>query len=269
MLKYLFTALLLLSCPLAAQDIKFPNPPAPQVKPQPIVTGQEPLDLYQNQTLVIESDNPFFLLMSEESDSLSITEDTGPRRVRGIFAPAPQNAVPVSKEYTSKYLAFVEVLTPPSDTKIVKLIAVPTTIKAKNEIKIQAIRVVGSDPTPNPPPPIPGPGPGPTPQPPPQPVGDLRVILIYESSANNSTAHIGVLNSVKIYDFLNSNAKEWRKWDKDVILTPTESKEMQQIWANLKPKVTNLPAIAVIRGTTGQIYPLPDTVDATIALIKQ
>lgn len=277
MLAILLMAASLLATPptVWAQDAQLAKPTVIKfpvrtniVLPQTITTTEAPLDLYPNQMLVVEGDAPFDLIAGNGEDNLSISEpQAGPIKVRGVFAPAPQGAVSVTRDYTGKFISFVEVATPPEQTTVIRLIAIPYNRVSRNDIKYQSIRLLGKSPTPTPDP-NPDPNPNPNPTPTPVPSGDLRVILLFESSANNTSEQLTVLNSTKLYEFLGSNAKEWRKWDKDVVLDPSESKELQAILTNTKPSITDLPAIVIVRGTVGQIHPLPKTPQATIDLIK-
>ena len=107
-LTYILALMLTLAAGFGqCQDIKFPKPPTPPPTPQ-VIDASNVIDLYQNQTLVVESDNPFFLITGtdETSDLLIISDaEPGPQRVRGVFAPAPPNSAAVSRDYQSKYLA--------------------------------------------------------------------------------------------------------------------------------------------------------------------
>jgi hypothetical protein len=112
---------------------------------------------------------------------------------------------------------------------------------------------------------------------PPTPVSGVRVILINESSAAMSRGHLAVWNSTALKDYLDSRCvkgtdgrPEWRKYDKDVIQTK-EPKTLVDLWAATKPKLTGmkLPALLIVSDASGELYPLPETVEAAVALIKQ
>lgn len=120
----------------------------------------------------------------------------------------------------------------------------------------------------------PGPGPGPLPPGPnpPAPIQGLRVLMVYESSSNMTQGQMAVLYSPKVADYLDAKCKDgkagWRRYDKDFD-AHGEPQIWQQIWADVKPKIKAVPALVVIDGTKGEALPLPETVDAALALLKK
>lgn len=132
-----------------------------------------------------------------------------------------------------------------------------------------AIEIVGAQP----PPPIPIPPPvppiPPTPPVPPGPVKQLRVLFVYETSANQTREQLNIINSTKIRGYLNEKAKgEYRYWDKDIDVSK-ETAAWQEIWAATKPQLGTLPSIVIIDGTRGQVFPLPATEEDTLSLIRK
>ena len=122
------------------------------------------------------------------------------------------------------------------------------------------------DPVPPPDPVVPVPGPvDPT-------IQGLRVLLVYESGAPLTTGQGNVLYSSVLTSWLNENCTKddgrpgWRRWDKDVPAAH-ESELWQSLWNDSKPKIKELPAIVVVRGTTGTAHRLPDTVEETLRLL--
>lgn len=114
---------------------------------------------------------------------------------------------------------------------------------------------VGQVPTPDP---GPGPGPTPTPTPPdPKPVGDPRVLVVWESSAKENIT--GILNSTTVRAWTKTNTKGYRAWDKDIILDSDEEEVWRQLWTDVKPQIKELPSLVLVNGQKAVIYPLPKT----------
>lgn len=132
------------------------------------------------------------------------------------------------------------------------------------------VTVVIGTPTPDPNPPKPPDPPTPTPIPP----GEFRVLLLYESSANMTREQLNALNSTQITDYLNrktaatDGGKGWRKWDKDVN-TEKETATWKALWAATKSSITTLPAVCIVKGTKGELFPLPATEAETLAFLKR
>lgn len=119
------------------------------------------------------------------------------------------------------------------------------------------------------------PGPGPTP-PGPGPAPDgFRVLMVYESRANNTKEQLAVLYSPKIQDYLTRKCKGgkdgWRRWDKDV-----EEKyvpeELKKVMEAAKPSLGALPAIVVASGSKIDVLAMPPNVssdDEILSVLKK
>lgn len=128
--------------------------------------------------------------------------------------------------------------------------------------------------------PSPGPAPGPTPTPtpptptPPQPVGDVRVILVYDSTDNMTAEQTATMYGPRVKDFLNRKCvkegmlEAWRRWDRHID-TAKETPTWRALWDAVKPALTTFPAVVVVRGQQGQVYPMPATEADTLALLKR
>lgn len=116
----------------------------------------------------------------------------------------------------------------------------------------------GAEPAPVPVPP--GPTPTPTPTPVPVPQG-FRAVLAYESSANMTKEQLAALYSPRVSKYLDSKtqdgAKGWRRWDKDVDVK-YEPELWKQLWAAAKPMLGQLPAVVVVVGAKGEVFPFSD-----------
>lgn len=132
--------------------------------------------------------------------------------------------------------------------------------------------IVGNAP-PAPVPPGPGPVP-PGPTPPPSPAKQLRVILVYESSANMTKDQMTALYSPKVVEYLNAKtvkdgtATGWRRWDKDVS-SENEKEPWKRIWAATKPNIKTVPAVVILDGDNGTVLPFPENEASLLALLKQ
>ena len=135
------------------------------------------------------------------------------------------------------------------------------------------VTVGGTQPAPDPVPPVPPqpvpPGPTPPPVPPqppaPFPVAGLRVLIVYESANLLSPNQSVVLRSGTIREYITGKAGDYRIFDQHVDLT-NES----PLWKNAMglPR-ERLPWLIVGNGVTGYQGPLPDSVDATLAIVKK
>jgi hypothetical protein len=141
---------------------------------------------------------------------------------------------------------------------------------SKLAVVIVAVAPPGPGPGPDP-----GPGPGPGPTPIPVPVDGLRVIFVYESASKLSREQLNILNSTKIAEYLNSKTVKdqdgqpgWRTWDKDVDVQ-FAPQLWKDLWASTKPQLSNLPALLIVSGKKGEVFPLPATESETIALLQK
>lgn len=133
--------------------------------------------------------------------------------------------------------------------------------------------------TPAPPVPPPTPDIVPTPVEPVDPVPlpaetrGLRVLFVYESSANLTPGQQSVLYSVHVRMWLNEHCAkvdghpEWHCWDKDIDVTG-ESELWRAVWSYAKPKLGSLPCVLVLRDTSGRIHDLPESEAELMALLK-
>jgi hypothetical protein len=118
------------------------------------------------------------------------------------------------------------------------------------------------DPTPTPPPappavdPVVDPVVPPTPSPP-APAGNLRAVVLYESTQAMTRPQFGALYSkTGIYAYLNAHCLKdtagnpsWRAWDKDVDVT-NEAAEWQDAMKQAKADLSPLPKIVLFSGNT-------------------
>lgn len=105
----------------------------------------------------------------------------------------------------------------------------------------------------------------------PVPVDGVRVLIVYESDANNSRETLNTLNSTALLSLLNEKA-QWRKWDKtsiDASGLEDEEREWREIWAKTSTALGQLPKIVIVRDGKAGIHPLPSTEAATIEFIKK
>lgn len=260
----MFHALILfcLAWPLdsAPPAIKFPNLPVASI---PQTSDAVPV-LEFEQLYVVESDAEFFLLASPKG-LVRITYDDGPMKIRAKFADG--SAELETRTYESRYIATVEASKGASGR--VELIAIPAGVQDEGSIARRLIDIgVGPQPPPDPEPKPPGPSPAPA---------GFRVLMVYESSAKLTQEQRNILNSTAITGYLNAHCvkhpklgtPEWRKWDKDIEVSPKESETMRKLWEETKPKLGELPQILIVVNGKGQLYPLPETEAETLKLLKQ
>lgn len=132
-----------------------------------------------------------------------------------------------------------------------------------------SIEIIGGKPIP-PVPPIPPP----VPPVPPGPVTGLRVVLVYESSANMSREQLNTLYSTKISDYLDKHTAAtdggvgWKRWDKDID-TSKSGPTWQKLWTATKPKLGTLPQFVIVTDQTGEILPFPATEADGLALLQK
>lgn len=118
-------------------------------------------------------------------------------------------------------------------------------------------------------------GEGLPPGPDPKPVQDgFRVLFIYETQAALSREQRLILNSTKIREYLNRKTEKdggrpgWRSWDKDIDVSK-ESQVWRDIWAAVKPSAgQTLPLLIILSGKKGEVFALPATEAATLALLE-
>jgi hypothetical protein len=249
--------------PTIVKDV-VPKPKEPTVDPNAVPT------VTREQFYVVTSDVEFMLLVSPPTLS-RVTYNAGPMILRGIFTDS--NGEIETRTYTDKFIAVLD----PVKGKVgdAELLYVPQGVKDEAGIGRKNVKI-GLGPRP---PPEPGPGPnppGPTPEPTPVPTG-FRVIMVYESSVRRPASADAIIYSPEITKFLTdncvkgtNNVPEWRKWDKDVEITGTESPTMKELWTKSLPElgdVTTAPKLIVAVNGEAKVYPFPDSPTATLKFL--
>jgi hypothetical protein len=135
---------------------------------------------------------------------------------------------------------------------------------------------VGDKPGPGPLPPDPAPPipPEPNPDPAPIPAQGFRVLIIYESGVNLSLTQHSIIYGKLVRDYLQSKCvvgqdgktKEFRIYDKDLDVSGDSS-----LWqtAMNRGRTKTLPWIIISNGKTGYEGPLPNSVPATMTLLRK
>lgn len=135
----------------------------------------------------------------------------------------------------------------------------------------------GPSPTPTPTPIPPGPSPTPTPVPPtPSTVGNLRVLVLFESSAKLDMKQVAALNSGAIRKYLSDKCLKdtdglpaWRMWDQNIDAS-VESPAWKAALDAAQADKTTVPKVAIFAGTTlVKVVPLPGTADEMLAMLTQ
>lgn len=106
--------------------------------------------------------------------------------------------------------------------------------------------------------------------------GVSRVLFVYESAETLRRGQIDALFSNDTRMFLDARVPKaadgrpgWRCWDKDVDVS-SESPEWRAIWADVRPKVTSLPATVVIdRSGRTAVYGVPDSPEDLQTLVNK
>lgn len=103
--------------------------------------------------------------------------------------------------------------------------------------------------------------------PPPIPEPGLHVLIVEETEDRGKVppSQANIFTSVALREYLDSKAKGWRIFDQDVDLR-LEAKLWQDAMARDRE---SLPWIVISNGKSGHEGPLPETVAATIDLIKK
>lgn len=267
--------ILVLCSPVLAEDkpvdlrvgekIWFPAVPVPDKVP---VTPSPPADpdaipvLVYGQLYPVQSEVEFFLRAYPKS-LVNITPPVkGPVTARGIFV---NGGKVETRVLTGKYVAFVDA----GEKAVgrVDLVATPVGNANENTIVEQTIDVNT------------GPRPPPKPDDPVEPdvtvPTGFRVILVYESTAALSREQLNILHSTAITAFLNQTCvkgadgrAEWRKWDKDIVVTPKESATLVELWNAAKPKLGTLPQMIVAVNGNAMVMDFPATEAETLTKLK-
>lgn len=280
MIRCLVLYLCLASSALCAEDsapeaipampprIVFPVLPTPDKQP---VTPAPPADpdavptLAYGQIYCVQSETAFILLASPR-ELVTITPTPGPIAVRGVFVDGTGKVE--TRTFQSKYVAFVDAGETASGR--VELIAVPVGVADELAISRQLINVNhGPQPPPKPVDPV-----NPVDPPTPAPTG-FRVVFAYETSAALTREQLNILNSTQITAFLDANCAkgadgraDWRKWDRDIFISPKESPTIVELWNAAKPKLGTLPQMIVAVDGKATVMDLPATEAETLSKLK-
>ena len=258
---------------LVAQEIKFPTVVVPPVvepqPPKPDLSPQKVPRIDPGEFYVVESDKQFFLLASPEKFA-SVTYETGPLRLRGLFSGGSGKVE--TRNYSSSHIAIVDAKFGVSGRA--ELIAIPAGLTEEKEI-IRTWVEIGTSPRPPPDDEKEEVSPDVTPPAPIDP-SQLRVIMVYESGKAYDKETTNILFSTKIVEYLNAKCVKdaegrpsWRKWPKGTSVTDSEPEPLRSLWNQYLPRMGTLPQIVISAGTTAEIYPLPATEEATMALLKK
>lgn len=245
--------------PVLPTPDKQPVAPAPPADPDAVPT------LAYGQIYVVQSETAFILLASPR-ELVTITPTPGPIAVRGVFVDGTGKVE--TRTFQSKYVAFVDAGETTSGR--VELIAIPTGVTDESAISRQLLEVNhGPQPPPKPVDPV-----DPVDPPTPAPTG-FRVVFAYETAAALTREQLNILNSTQITAFLNANCAkgadgraDWRKWDRDILISPRESPTIVELWNAAKPKLGTLPQMIVAVDGRATVMDLPATEVETLAKLK-
>jgi len=116
--------------------------------------------------------------------------------------------------------------------------------------------------------------PGPTPTPTPATVGNLRVLFLYETSANLTAEQLATMNSPDIRGYLNAKTLKdgnsaYRYWDRNIDISE-ETPGWQSAYTAAKAMTITSPRVLFFAGTAFvKSEPLPPTEAATLELLKK
>lgn len=163
----------------------------------------------------------------------------------------------------------------PNGTFTIRVIGMKVDFDTKKVTKDRGvIEVVVGNPTPGPDP-DPSPDPDPKPDPAPIPEAGFRVLIVesLKQRIKLPPQQLAILFDKKVRDYLNSKCvvepdnktKAWRIWDTEVDATND-----LKLWQTaMTRKRTATPWIVISDGKKGFEGPLPDSVDATLELLKK
>lgn len=133
------------------------------------------------------------------------------------------------------------------------------------------LTVVGPRPTPIPPGPTP---PNPPDPPTPTPVAKtFHVIWVIESGSTPPLGQLAVVDGKVVRDYLNEKTNPeqqwsgWRRFDPQQEAT-NETPFIKALWADVKPKITNVPCVVIEVDGKATIHDIPKTPADAIALFK-
>jgi hypothetical protein len=106
-----------------------------------------------------------------------------------------------------------------------------------------------------------------------QPAGDLRVLVLHESSANTTREQMAVIYGAKFRKWFDDNSVEMRVFDPDVTFpddSDSEWKEFTELGksASLIQDV-KLPALIIFHGAAAKAYPVPDSEAEAVKFLDQ
>ena len=253
-----------------------PTPPAswvkvPEIAPQPApapLPGSVPR-LNPEALYVLDCSEPCFILVSPPG-IVSVSQDAGPIKIRGKFVGGDGKYE--TRTFTGKAVFTVEAV----GTGRVELLVVKEGAKSAADIFRQLIDAnVGPLPPPVPPgptppaPPVP-PDP-PKPDPAPIPAPGLRVLMVTESKNPVLTpGQRSVLFSVRVLNHLDKVCVNENGWPGYRIYDPNQSMANEsKLWQDaMKRPMKSLPWLIISNGKAGWEGPVPDSVDAFLALLK-
>lgn len=236
--------------------IPVPAPPGPA----PVTT------LGPAETFVVDSSVDCVVLVSP-ADLVTVTEETGPLRMRGQFAGGGGKVE--TKNFKGPKVFLLE---PVADGRC-EVLVIPTGAKTSGEVIRRTIDVkAGKGPKPPPDPPGPQPGPAPIPLP------GFRALIVYETAdlaklTKDQTAILYAVGPGSVREYLQAKCvagsdgttKEYRVWDQNTVVTAA-AKHWQDVMARPRASV---PWLVVSNGVKGFEGPLPPTPADTLKILKQ
>lgn len=199
---------------------------------------------------------------------LSVTPETGPLRIRGIYYGGTGKQE--TRTIKEKYILLVEAV----GTGQTSLLVMPAGATKQNQGIVKIIDANnGPRPPPIPVPPKPIP-PDPTPSPAPIPSAGFRVLIVYETAdlGKYTGGQLAAIQGNQVRSYLiakcvkeNKGQLGYRIWDKDLAVG-TEPKIWQDAFARTR---ATMPWLVVSNGTSGWEGPLPTTVNETMTILKK
>ncbi len=222
-----------------------------------------------------------YKLVRLESDIAPATDKEGKPSTRYSWAVEGIDANGKTVECDAlKYDNKIVFTGPPGSAWKVKLTVVDFDKRVFDE-SLAVVKIKSDGPAPGPGP-GPGPDPGPKPDPTPTPsdapikAPGNRVLIVYSEKGKDKlpAKQQAILTAKGVRDYLNgkctadpdrSDWKAFRIWPEDTVTT-----DVHKTWkdAMARPR-KGLPWIIISTGTKGYEGPLPDDVDATLALLKK
>lgn len=209
--------LMLFASVASGQDkdtIRFPVQPAAPLQPVAVVSKLTASTFY-----VVDSDVPI-LVTASPLGIVSITEEAGPIKVRGVFADG--NGKTETRTYRGKQVFFIEA----TATGAVEILVIPQAAKSASDIIRKQLDVdAGKGPLPPPVPPDPPTPKPPAPTPSPIQVPGLHVLIVEEKMqlAKMPPAQLAIRTDPQVRKYLEAKCatepdgthKAYRIWDKD------------------------------------------------------